>query len=138
MLTSTLIAAAFLSGCVERKLTINTEPQGAIISLNDEEIGTSPVTVGFNWYGNYKVRATRPGHEILDTNRKLTPPAHDQFPLDFFATLWPGRITDEYEWTFKLTPYKTPDRDQLIRDAQALKKQANKELPLDTTEETEK
>jgi hypothetical protein len=134
MLISTLIAAAFLSGCVERRLTINTEPQGAIISLNDEEIGASPVTVGFNWYGNYKVRATRPGYEILDTNRKLDPPAHDGFPLDFFATIWPSRITDEYEWTFQLTPYKTPDRDQLIRDAQALKKQVNQPL-LETEEE---
>ena len=51
-----LIASLFLGGCVERKLTINTEPQGAVVFLNDEEIGTSPVTASFEWYGDYNVR----------------------------------------------------------------------------------
>jgi len=46
------IAALLLTGCVERKLTINTEPAGAMVTLNDEQIGESPVTVTFNWYGD--------------------------------------------------------------------------------------
>ncbi|MBE0534936.1 MAG: PEGA domain-containing protein [Phycisphaerae bacterium] len=113
-----------LVGCVDRKLTINTEPQGALITLNDEEIGTSPVTVGFEWYGDYKVRAAKEGYEILNTHRKLDRPAHDKFPLDFFAEVSPSRIKDRYEWTFELTPWTPPDRDQLIRDAETLKNEA--------------
>jgi hypothetical protein len=45
-----LILGVSASGCVERWLTINTEPQGALVTLNDEEIGVSPVTVSFEWY----------------------------------------------------------------------------------------
>ncbi|MEZ6082644.1 MAG: hypothetical protein R3E58_01500 [Phycisphaerae bacterium] len=33
------IVALINTGCVRRTLTINTEPQGALIWLNDEEIG---------------------------------------------------------------------------------------------------
>jgi hypothetical protein len=113
------------SGCVERKLTINTEPQGALIVLNDEEIGVSPVTVGFNWYGDYKVRANKQGYEILNTHRKLEGPLYDKFPFDFFAEiLWPGRIVDEYEWTFEMAVYEAPDREQLIEAAQEMKSRA--------------
>ena len=117
------------SGCVERKLTINTEPQGALIVLNDEEIGVSPVTVGFNWYGDYKVRASMQGYAILNTHRELEGPLYDKFPFDFFAEiLWPGRIVDEYEWTFEMVAYTAPDREQLIEAAREMKNKALEQL----------
>ncbi|HQI29243.1 MAG TPA: PEGA domain-containing protein, partial [Sedimentisphaerales bacterium] len=47
------LTGVLLTGCVERRLTIYTEPPGAIVTLNDQEIGVSPVTVPFNWYGDY-------------------------------------------------------------------------------------
>ncbi len=119
-----LIVGLFLSGCVERKLTINTEPQGAIVVLNDEEIGESPVTVSFNWYGDYNVRISKEGFETLKTHRKLKGPWYDAFPFDFFAQLiTPKRIVNSYEWTFTLAPQEYPTREELIRDAEELKKQ---------------
>ncbi|MBA7634257.1 hypothetical protein ES703_41840 [subsurface metagenome] len=119
-----LIVSLFLGGCVERKLTINTEPQGAIVVLNDEEIGTSPVTVSFEWYGDYNVRVSKEGFETLKTHRKLKGPWYDMFPFDFFAQLiYPKRIVDSYEWTFTLAPQKQPTREELIQDALELKKQ---------------
>ncbi len=109
-------------GCVNRKLTINTEPQGAIVVLNDEEIGVSPVTVGFSWYGDYKIRIEKEGFDTLSTHRMLKGPLHDKFPFDFFAeVLWPGQITDEYDWTFALEPYSPPQRAELIRSAEAMR-----------------
>jgi hypothetical protein len=69
-----LSTGLFLTGCVERKLTINTEPQGALVILNDEEIGTSPVTVSFEWYGDYWVRISKEGYESLNTHRPLKGP----------------------------------------------------------------
>jgi len=121
----TLLASGlFLTGCVERKLTINTEPQGAIVTLNDEEIGTSPVTVGFQWYGDYNVSISKPGYETLKTNRELKAPLHDKFPVDFIAQcLNPKRIVDTYDWTFTLEDKKPIDKDELIKEAQNLKEQ---------------
>ncbi len=112
------------SGCVERQLTINTRPQGALVTLNDEEIGTSPVTASFNWYGDYDVRISKEGYETLKTHRRLKRPWYDRAPFDFFAgCLSPKRIVDSYEWTFELKQKQEPERQQLIENARQLKQQ---------------
>lgn len=119
-----LIVSLLLSGCVERNLTINTEPQGALVILNDEEIGTSPVTVSFEWYGDYWVRISKEGYESLNTHRPLKGPWYDILPFDFFAQIIsPNRIVDSYEWTFPLEPKKQISREELIHAAEKLEKQ---------------
>jgi hypothetical protein len=119
-----LAAIALLAGCVERRLTINTRPQDATVVLNDEEIGQAPVTVPFNWYGDYNVRISKEGYETLKTHRRLKSPWYDKFPWDFFAQIVnPKRIVDSYEWTFELAPKEQPDRQELIRRAAQLKEQ---------------
>ena len=116
------LAAILLTGCVERTITIQTEPPGAVVTLNDQEIGVSPVTVPFNWYGDYWVRISKDGYETLDTHRKLKAPLHDWPPLDFVTeVLWPGRIVDAYEWTFDLSPKEYPTREELIEEGQSLR-----------------
>ncbi len=123
LVAAVLAACTVLTGCVERRLTINTEPQAALVLLNDEEIGTSPVTVNFEWYGDYNVRLSKEGYETLVTHRKLKAPRHDRFPWDFFAMISPKRRVDSYEWTFKLEPKVLPTREELIRKAEEMKKQ---------------
>lgn len=119
-----LVASLLLGGCVERKLTINTEPQGALVTLNDEEIGVSPTTVNFQWYGDYNVRISKEDYETLNTHRRLKSPLHDEFPFDFFAQIVnPNRIVDSYEWTFELSPKRQVSREELIRNAQEAEKQ---------------
>ena len=56
----------------------------------------------------------------------------NQFPFDFFAEiLYPKRIIDSYEWTFKLAPQKQPTPEELIRDAEKLKSQLSTEDSID-------
>ena len=119
-----LIALTTLAGCVERQLTIHTKPEGAVVALNDEEIGESPVTVNFNWYGDYCVRISKEGYETLNTHRDLKGPWYDHFLFDFFAQIVnPNRIVDSYEWTFEISPKQQIGRDELIQNARELKKQ---------------
>jgi hypothetical protein len=124
---SLLILLAMLSaaaGCVERKLTINTNPSGAQVFLNDEEIGVSPVTTSFRWYGDYNITIRKQGCETLQTHRKLESPWYDYFPFDFVTqVLYPGRIVDSYEWSFDIKPQKEVGRQELIGEAEQLKQQ---------------
>jgi hypothetical protein len=121
---SGLIFSILLCGCVERELKINTKPEGALVTLNDEEIGVSPVTVSFEWYGDYWVRIRKQGFETIDTHKELKGPWYDHFPFDFFAQIVnPNRIVDSYEWTFELSPKQQISRDELIKNAQELKNQ---------------
>ena len=114
-----LVVAA---GCVERNLTINTNPAGAQVFLNDEEIGVSPVTASFNWYGDYNITIRKQGCETLQTHRKLQAPWYDLFPFDFLTQiLYPGRIIDSREWSFELAPQKEISRQELIEAAERIK-----------------
>lgn len=115
LLCSVVIAA--LSGCVERELTVKTIPDGAIVELNDEQVGVSPVTVPFNWYGTYRVRMEKEGYQTLVVNQELKRPFNDYFPIDLLRDIFTPDTIDSYEWTFDLSPYQQPDRDALIQRA---------------------
>lgn len=115
--------AIFISGCLERKLTVNTEPQGALVMLNDEEVGETPVTVNFNWYGDYKILLSKNGYENLATHQKIKGPWYDNFPFDLFAQIYPGKITNSYELKYKLETKKNIDPKQLIDNAKKLQEQ---------------
>ncbi|OHB52080.1 MAG: hypothetical protein A2Y10_11145 [Planctomycetes bacterium GWF2_41_51] len=117
------ISSCFYLGCVERKLTIVTEPAGALVSLNDEEIGVSPVTVGFEWYGDYNIRLAKEGYLTTSTHRNLQRPLRDKFPFDLLDDMFRTRV-DEYTWNFKLEPYQQPDKEELIDQAVQLRKEA--------------
>ena len=112
------------SGCVERQLTIVTTPPGARVWLNDEDIGASPVTASFQWYGDYNIRIEKPGFQTLHTHRLLEGPWYDSFPFDFLAQIVnPRRIVDTYEWSFELQPGQPIARDALIGQALSLSQQ---------------
>lgn len=124
IMAASLVSGLLCTGCVERELTINTKPDGATVVLNDEEIGASPVTVSFKWYGDYNVTIRKAGYETLKTHRKLQGPWYDAFPFDFFAQILnPARIVDSYEWTFELEEKKQIGREELIQNARGLQKQ---------------
>jgi len=108
---------------VERKLTITTEPSGAMVLLNDEEIGRTPVTVGFEWYGDYSIRITKEHYITLVDHRNIKRPLRDNFPIDLLDDMFRTRV-DEYSWHFKLQPYTPPVKEDLIDRAVALRKEA--------------
>jgi len=111
-------------GCVERRIRVNTSPAGAAVTLNDELVGTSPVTVTFQWYGDYTVRVAKQGYQTLLTHQALKAPWYDAFPFDFFAqVLWPCRIVDTYEWTFTLQPSEPIRREELLQRSEALREE---------------
>lgn len=129
MITAILtLAALLLGGCVQRTITINTEPSGAMVSLNDEEIGVSPVTVNFEWYGDYNVIISKPGYETLKTHREIKRPIHDRFPADLLYDVLGSNRVDRYEWSFELVPYQPPVQARIIEDALKLRDDTITEL----------
>lgn len=112
------VGAVATAGCVRRTLKITTSPPGALVVLNDQEIGRSPTEVDFTWYGDYDVVLRKEGYETLKTSWKVPAPWYQTIPADFFAeVLWPGRIHDVHEREFVLAPATAPDRDELTERA---------------------
>ncbi len=113
------------SGCVRRTLTIETEPAGAIVVLNDQEIGATPVSTDFIWYGDYDVAIRKKNFQTLRTNIVLKAPWYQIPPIDFFTdVLWPGHLHDQRHAAFTLTPLVLPSREEVVQRAMDLREQA--------------
>jgi len=111
-----LLGVAILpqAGCVRRSLTINTEPQGALIWLNDEEVGRSPVTIDFLWYGDYGIIARLEGWQTLITHEEIVAPWYQLPGVDFVTeVLYPGWLHDAREMHFALAPESLPAAEDL-------------------------
>ncbi len=114
----TLLAA--LAGCVERTITITTEPPGALVWLNDREVGRSPVEVKFDYYGTYDVRLEREGYERQMTTGKADAPIWEFVGLDLVAELLPIPLHSRVRWNYALEPERK-DRDGLVARAELLR-----------------
>jgi len=106
-------------------MTINTEPQGALVYLNDEEVGRTPVSVDFTWYGDYDIVLRRQGYQTLKTHKQIPKPWYQVPPIDFFAeVLVPFEIHDKHELFFELQPQVPTDHASLRQRAIEMRERA--------------
>jgi hypothetical protein len=120
-----------IGGCVERTITVTSEPPGAIVWLNDVEIGRTPVSTTFTFYGTYDVRLRLEGYEPIADSRTANAPVYDFPGLDLVSEAVPAKITSNIKWNFVLKPLPEPaegaDRDaldqQLVERARDLRRQ---------------
>lgn len=99
---------------------ITTEPSGALLWLNDREVGRTPVEVDFDYYGTYDVRLEQDGYEPMMTSGKADAPWWDTVVLDLFAEAVPGTLTSRVEWHYVMQPVDE-DRERLIDRAHRLR-----------------
>jgi hypothetical protein len=108
------------TGCVRRTITITTDPSGAMVWLNDREVGRSPLDVDFDFYGTYDVRLEREGYEPQMTSGDAKGPWWDMAGLDLVAELMPFPIHSRVEWHYALEPIDD-DPEALTRRARELR-----------------
>ena len=109
-LMATLLAGA---GCVERTIEITSEPSGALVHLNDQEVGRTPVEVPFTFYGTYDVRLEREGYAPTWAKRDADAPLWDLPGPDLVAEAVPG-LESRVHWHFQLD--ETPDAEAVDAD----------------------
>lgn len=90
-------------GCVERRLMISSEPAGALVYLNDQEVGRTPLEVPFTWYGTYDVRLEREGYQTLQTQQVAERPWWEAPGPDLIAEAMPDKQV-QIAWHLKMTP----------------------------------
>ena len=123
-----LLAVSSFGGCVRRTLTITSEPAGALTYLNDREIGRTPVTVDFLYYGDYDVRLILEGYEPLSTHGTADPPWWDTVGADLIAELSPSQLHAAVDWHYELTPINN-DPIALRTRAEELRTRVAEEFP---------
>lgn len=100
-----LLASMFTlaPGCVRRTIEVTSSPPGAMVWLNDEQLGRTPVQTDFKFYGTYDVRVELPGYEPIHEGRDAKAPFYEYPGPDFIAAALPTRIQNTVEWHFDLT-----------------------------------
>lgn len=119
-----LAAAVWVSvaGCVERTITVRSDPPGARIYLDDVERGETPATFSFNFYGRRKLLLRKDGYEPAKEIIEVKAPLQSVFPLDiFFDLLWPLTIEENHTYDVVLQPLTEPDPQKLLFRARQLR-----------------
>jgi hypothetical protein len=121
------------SGCVERRMTVRTNPPGALVYVDDYEIGTTPVSTDFIYYGTRKIRIVKDGYETLTVMQPISTPWYEYPPVDFITENFvPGKIRDQRILDYQLKPQMIVPTDQLLSRAEGLR-HANVVIPAGAT-----
>ena len=117
-----LVAVVLTAGCVQRRLTIRSNPPGAYVYVDNYPIGTTPVSTDFVYYGKRQIRLVRDGYETLTVDQKILPPWYEWFGIDFISeNLVPANIRDEQTLNFTMVPQQVPSSPQLTARAEELR-----------------
>ena len=112
-----------LGGCVQRQLTVTTDPPGALVQLNGQEFGRTPVTRDFTWYGTYDVALRMDGYQTRKTTGKVIAPWWQWVPFDLFAELLPLTDRRQLHYTMKPTTQETADPQRMLERAEVLRRE---------------
>jgi hypothetical protein len=122
----TLVAVAIsiaASGCVERKVLIRSNPPGALVYVDDHEVGITPVAISPTYYGTRTIRLVKDGCETKTVKEPMPPPWYEVPPLDFFSeNAIPGTLHDERTLDFQLQPQGVVPKEELLARAEALRR----------------
>lgn len=119
-----LAAILLPTGCVRRRLAVRSNPPGAVVFVDNQQIGTTPCSVDFTYYGTREIRLIKPGFETLTVNQPIPTPWYQIPPIDFVSeNLWPTKITDHRTVAFNLEPQIIVPTEQLIERGDQLRQQ---------------
>src|SRR5438270_5333169 len=112
-------------GCVRRRLTVRTDPPGAQVFVDDQEIGTTPCSASFVYYGTRKVTVMKDGYRTETVYQRINPPWYEIAPLDFLSENFvPLELRDERIVDVQLVPEEIVPQQKLLDRAQSLRDSA--------------
>ena len=99
------LASLLAAGCgVERTLRVQSDPPGALVYLNGDEAGRTPMRKTFLWYGTYDVQLRKEGYVTKSEKTRVWAPWWQVPPIDFFVALLPLPLQDNHVRRYRLYP----------------------------------
>lgn len=134
-LTILVVAAVVATGCVQRRMTIRSSPPGALVYVDDYELGTTPVSHDFVYYGTRNVKLVKDGYETLTVRQPFPVPWYQYFPLDFVTeNLLPWEIRDERVVDLAMAPAASVPPDSVVARAEQARRASGSLPPVTATQ----
>jgi hypothetical protein len=118
-----MVAVSLMSGCVDRRFIVESEPPNANVYVNGKLIGASPADMQFTYYGKYRFTFVRDGYQTLTVDETINPPWYEFFPIEFIAeNVLPFTIRDIHyirkplEWPVAIPADEIRARGEALRE----------------------
>jgi hypothetical protein len=110
---------------VRRRITVRSIPEGALVYIDDQQIGATPVSTSFLYYGTRKIQLIKDGFKTITVKQTFSPPWYEIPGIDFFSeNVYQGELRDERVLDFQLEPETIPPTHELWQRAEALRASA--------------
>lgn len=120
-----LIAVCSLSGCVSRRMTIRSDPPGALVLLDGERIGYTPTSLDFTYYATREITLSKPGFETLTVQQPVPPPWYQVPPFDLISdNFLLFHLTNRHDFTYRMKPKAYVSEDELLERAGGIRTQS--------------
>ena len=83
-----VLCCTSFTACVERKMLIHTDPPGAIVLIDEEERGETPLEIPFTFSRSRLIELRKEGFESERFMEDVNAPFYQIFPLDFFFAIF--------------------------------------------------
>jgi hypothetical protein len=118
-------AAALLTGCVERRFRVETNPPGAYVTVNNHPVGPAPVDVPFLYHGHYDILIQKEGYQTQRIREHVKAPWYAYPPADLIAENFvPLEIQDFRVFTYEMQPAVVPNLEQLKAEGEDYRQRA--------------
>jgi hypothetical protein len=90
-------------GCARRTIEVTSEPPGALVWMNDQEVGRTPLETDFKFFGTYDVRVALEGYEPVWMPARVDSPWFEKPGIDLLIAPV-ARTRTSARWHVTLTP----------------------------------
>lgn len=107
-------------------MIVRSDPAGARVILDGQEVGYTPVPVPFTYYGTRQLTLVKPGFETRTELVTIPPPWYQIFPLDFASdNFLMFHKADRHDIYWQLNPQTVVPLEQLQERADSLRSEAH-------------
>ena len=113
------------TGCVHRRMTVNSNPSGALVRIDGKDVGYTPASIDYTWYGTREIQLIKDGYETQTQRVNIKAPWYQHFPLDFLSDNFLGtHIRDHRRFDIPMRPRQPDVSQDVIERGRLLRSEA--------------
>ena len=121
-----ILIMLLLPGCVHRRVTIYSDPPGALAKVDGKVIGYTPASYDYTWYGEREVELLRDGYETQKQLIRFGAPWYQRFPLEFLSDNLAGtHLQDHRQVRIGMQPRRRDSSTDVLQRGRSLQSEAN-------------